>query len=181
MKTKAEINEQRRKRRVYNKIKNALNNNNFKCLFLTMTFKDSILNNTSAKSRERYIKDYLNKETAFYILNKDYGKTTQREHYHAFIIVSYLNVKDVEKHLKQYVYRLNFYAYKYGNIKADFIASRYKTKDKAIIERVSNHFFKDSTNKSRIIASRKKPTKEQEISRLKRLYDDEIKHKKKRR
>lgn len=53
--------------------------------FLTLTFRDDILANTSEKTRRRYVSRILKAIGYKYVANIDYGKTTEREHYHAII------------------------------------------------------------------------------------------------
>lgn len=178
MEATKEQNQARAKRRLYNKIKKALNC--YRCQFLTLSFSDEILNRTSEATRERYIRNFLKRETAYYIANKDYGKKNKREHYHAFIIASTLKSTEIkERHLRAIKNQINCRAYKLGNISARFIATRYhfkgETEHETTALNITNHFYKDTTQESRIITSRNIPSKAEQIDRIKRLYDDKIK------
>ena len=55
------------------------------CIFLTLTFKDDILNNTSRETRRRYVTRFLKSQSDWYVANIDYGSLNHREHYHAVI------------------------------------------------------------------------------------------------
>lgn len=170
---------QRQFKRLYLKIKKLLNTYMFKCIFLTMSFNESILKTTNEQTRERYIKQFLRTETAVYICNKDYGKKGNREHYHALIITSTLNKNDF-KDLESYKQNkmINLKAYKYGNIKADFIGIKYRPKNDIDFNitalNITKHFYKDTAKQSRIITSRKPPTKINQIRRLER-YKESLK------
>lgn len=52
----------------------------------TFTFTDVVLEYHSAESRERYVKDFLNKYCFDWYANLDFGDQTHREHYHAVVI-----------------------------------------------------------------------------------------------
>ena len=105
------------------------------------------MENTNEKTRERYIKAYLNEQTSEYVLNRDYGKTTEREHYHA--IAKPKNQKGL----------ICYSAYKYGHIKAEKInqLKRFTRNNKSIKEIANDlliHATKSSTKNARIIYSR---------------------------
>lgn len=166
----------RRKRRIYNKINKALNN--YRCLFLTITFKDLTLSKTNETTRERYIKDYLSKETAYYIANKDYGTLNEREHYHAFIVATTLKKEDLNyriEEIEKHKNKINLKAWPYGSIRADFISTRFVIKGdknyKLASKKIAEHFFKETTKKSRIIQSRKIPNSTEQKERIYRLIN----------
>lgn len=69
------------------------------CYFLTLTFSDYCLDSCSEKTRRRYVTRFLSGLNAFYIANIDYGSRTEREHYHAFVVLE--NELDVYKTVKQ--------------------------------------------------------------------------------
>lgn len=59
----------------------------YKSLYLaSFTFTDDVLNNTSACTRKKYISDFLKDNTLDYFACIDFGKMTQREHYHALLV-----------------------------------------------------------------------------------------------
>lgn len=126
-------------KRVYFMLKNY-------CLFLTFTFNDETLKRTNQKTRLRYIKTFLNEQAKRYILNCDYGRLNDREHYHAII-----NPK-----CKGMIY---FKPYKYGRINAIKInkLKRYKKNNKTLEEIATdlmNHTIKDTTKNTKVIYSR---------------------------
>lgn len=55
------------------------------CFFGTLTFTDEVLEKTSPATRRQYVSRYLSAISSRYIANIDFGKNTDREHYH-FII-----------------------------------------------------------------------------------------------
>lgn len=105
-----------------------------KCLFLTITFKDSVLSKTSMQTRRRYVSRYLKSVSDNYVANIDFGKTNGREHYHAIVkIVGELNYADWQK--------------KYGAINGRVIKNNETDAIRTIkyINKLTNHSFKDST------------------------------------
>ena len=58
----------------------------FECLYLlSLTFSDEILSSTSAETRQRYVRRWLNDNTVDYFACVDYGLENGREHYHAIV------------------------------------------------------------------------------------------------
>lgn len=77
----------RRKNRLEDKIEEIINSG--KAVFLTMTFKDEVINTTSPETRRRKIARYLKSQASKYVANIDFGQDdrfTKREHYHAVLI-----------------------------------------------------------------------------------------------
>ena len=134
----------KKRKRLYNRVLQMLKENS-DLLFLTFTFKESILKTTNEETRKRYIKSYLNEETSDYILNRDYGKTTEREHYHAIVKPRYATI--------------NYKRYKYGFIKGERLnqLKRFTDKNKSledVAESLTEHATKNSTKDNKIIYSR---------------------------
>ena len=176
MKTSEETKRRRQIAYLFHKIQDALIN--YRCSFLTLTFSDTTLERTSEETRERYIKNYLKRETAFYIVNKDYGSEKKREHYHAFIIPTTLRNEDIEnRHLRAIKYHIDFKAYKYGQIQAEYIGTKYQFKGERNYEMtaqyLAEHFYKYTAKNNRVIYSREIQPKEEQIKRLERLYKRE--------
>lgn len=136
-----------KKLRLFKRIKQILTKKNV--LFLTFTFNDKTLNKTTLKTRERYIKQFLNSQTSEYILNCDYGETgTKRQHFHA-VAVPLNHIKGV-----------NLKIYKYGRINAEYFkkSQRFKYLDRDLnkcAKVLLNHTIKPSTQNTRIIYSRR--------------------------
>lgn len=51
--------------------------------FVTLTFKSSVLDNTSDLTRRRYVTRALKDNSTYYVANIDFGDKKEREHYHA--------------------------------------------------------------------------------------------------
>lgn len=137
----------RPQRRLYKRILKMLETRN--AIFITMTFKDAFLEHTNAETRKRYIKAYLGREAKEYILNIDYGKLNNREHYHALVIA---NRTDAKINLKRYTF---------GNIKANFINLQWRRKNGAnTLEETAlylmQHTIKETTTKKVIYSRCKK-------------------------
>lgn len=152
--------EKKRLYRLKNRIYNMIKDNIFNCLFITFTFTNDILENTTEQTRLRYIKAYLNSQTNEYILNRDYGKTTEREHYHAIV-----KLKDSKL--------VNFKAYRYGQIRAERLNQLKRfTKNNKTIKEIANdlmiHATKQSTKGAKIIYSR---TTKPKNDILQEIYD----------
>lgn len=54
-------------------------------IFVTLTFSDDTLKNTSQATRRRYVARYLKSQCCNYAANIDYGSQNGREHYHAIV------------------------------------------------------------------------------------------------
>lgn len=133
----------KQKKRYIKRLKEMFKKDYYKVYFLTFTFTNKTLEKTNQKTRLRYIKDFLNKQASEYMLNLDYGKANNREHYHAIILSRYKVIL-----AKEYKYGvLRFYkchpTYNYVNAKYDSI------------DKLTNHAFKETTRESKIIYSRK--------------------------
>ena len=116
---------------------------NGECLFLTLTFNDETLNNTSADTRRQYVRKYLKRFKCSYVANIDFGKENGREHYHAVINTSRIELKD---------WRI------YGNINVERVRNNRielsKTRLSKYISKLSNHAIKETTKRSCLIYSR---------------------------
>lgn len=98
---------------INNHIEYLMKRQDYNLYFMTFTFNDEILKNTKQDTRKQKIRRLLNKITEDYILNIDYGKENEREHYHAVIAIlkekdnSYINEEKQTKNIiidKQYKY-----------------------------------------------------------------------------
>lgn len=90
MNNKAKI---QKKYRLKKAIKDIVINHYETSYFLTITFNETTLQNTTKEQRLKLVKNYLNNQTDKYILNCDYGAKNGREHYHALTIANdkYIN------------------------------------------------------------------------------------------
>lgn len=99
-------------------------------IFITLTFRNDVLKNTSYETRRRYVARYLKNNCDFYIANVDYGKKKEREHYHGLI----------NKSIDPTFWIKNYGACKFLRVyKNDYAAlSKYITK-------FTNHTLKETT------------------------------------
>ena len=97
----------RKRQRIIKKIYEMIKNG--KALFITMSFNDATMKKTNAETRKRYIKAYLNNETALYIANVDYGTKHGREHYHAIALTNTLKSVSKDRDLLSYLSTTTLY------------------------------------------------------------------------
>lgn len=113
------------------------------CLFLTLTFNDNTLNQTSADTRRQYVRKYLKQFNCSYVANIDFGKDNGREHYHAVINSSHIDLS---------LWR------SYGNINVERVRNKSielsKTRLAKYISKLSNHAVKETTKRCCLIYSR---------------------------
>lgn len=111
------------------------------CLFLTLTFTDLTLNNTSEATRKKYVKNYLKSVSDYYVANIDYGGQNGREHYHAIVVADKVDYSTWHT---------------YGAIKGEKV----RLNDESVarlpkyINKLTNHAIKDTTKHVSIIYSR---------------------------
>lgn len=96
------------------------------CLFLTLTFTDEVIANTSQETRRKYVRRYLKKYSAIYVANIDYGSANEREHYHALALGGRFDYKAWHK---------------YGAIKGEKVRT-----DKSDLTRTSKYIAKLSSH-----------------------------------
>ncbi len=109
------------------------------CIFLTLTFTDEVLINTSPQTRRRYVSRFLNSLNCVYVANKDFGENKGREHYHAI----------VEKDFVDYS------SWTYGSVNGQKVrSSADNVKLAKYISKLTNHSIKATTQRSALIYSR---------------------------
>lgn len=117
--------------------------NKGKCIFLTLTFNDLTLANTTAKERRVAVVRYLKTFKTDYLANIDFGANNHREHYHALIVADKVNYSKWNK---------------YGNINGQKVRLKDidndKTKLSKYIAKLSNHAIKETTKRNALIYSR---------------------------
>lgn len=140
------INDARRKQtsKIKKHINYLLNDDNLIVFFLTLTFDDKALE-LKPSTRKKYITRILN-NFADYILNIDYGKENEREHYHAVIAVK-KNSKDIYKirengHIHTKSHTLDKYNMGYYDIKKIGTKEDDKTKVAKYITKLTLHSVK---------------------------------------
>lgn len=128
-----------RHKRLKNRLKNMLKKG--QCIFLTLTFTDEVLHNTSAATRKKYVVRTLKRITDDYVANIDFGKNTDREHYHAVIRSDFYDQKD----------------WPYGFSKGKPII--YKTEDPQAVTnyliKLTNHALKETCRRAQVIYSKR--------------------------
>lgn len=115
--------------------------------FCTFTFDEDYINKCDRTKRD-LIKDVLSDKDFLYMMNVDYGKKTEREHYHVILGTDYDIDLDSFIH---YYYPCHCNAKLINRCEDDLIRlSKY-------INKLSNHCIKDSTKKKKMYFSFKLP------------------------
>lgn len=110
--------------------------------FCTFTFSDKYINKSERTKRD-VIKDVLNTHDFKYILNIDYGKTTQRQHFHCILATNMdMDVNQFFQSFYKGGYSLSIPCKK----GVDDLTRLTKYIDKLV-----NHCIKSTTNKQRIV------------------------------
>ena len=116
-----------------------------KSFFITLTFKDNVLNSTSEETRKRYVTRYL-KQYNCYVANVDYGEKNGREHYHAVVGLR----GDVDK-INEY------WEKKYGFVCVEPINVKQENNDVKLakyVAKLSNHAIKETNKRKAVMYSR---------------------------
>ena len=113
------------------------------CSFLTLTFKDDVLNSTSEETRRRYVSRFLKSISTDYVANIDWGKQNGREHYHAVISGIDFDMSDWDQY--------GFSDSRTIGRKDDKCTS---SKISKYLYKLSNHAKKETTRRKKIIYSR---------------------------
>lgn len=127
---------------VKRKIKQIVNSD--KGLFLTLTFRDDVLESTSEKTRRTYVFRFCKKYGYGYVANQDFGKETNREHYHVVIFPKEELSKDI-------------WEYGFMDIKPITCSSDDLVRVSKYVSKMTYHAVKDTASINRIIYSRNNP------------------------
>lgn len=112
---------------------------NSDCIFLTLTFTNKTLESTSATTRRRYVRAYLNSLGCYFLGNIDFGERNHREHYHALVQASEIDYSAWHK---------------FGAIKGKKCNIDSSSKDiTRYICKLSNHSIKTSTSNKRVLCN----------------------------
>lgn len=105
-----------------------------KALFLTHTFRDSVLKSTSVKTRRVYIQRFLSQFNVPAVANIDFGSKKHREHYHSIIAIDKVNPQ----------------LYRYGNLDIVRITINENSlkKTSTYLTKLTYHALKQSTRKA---------------------------------
>jgi hypothetical protein len=131
-----------------------------RCYFVTLTFSDEVLSKTSSRDRRIKVTRFLKSISKQYVGNVDYGKTTEREHYHAIILSEQLD--NIQYHyFNQYGWvcdaceqfamwsNIGFYTIKSCNKDENDIK-----KLASYVTKLTNHAIKETTKRNALIYSR---------------------------
>lgn len=126
-----------RKKRLETRIGNMLKKGT--CLFVTLTFTDSVLQTTSFETRRRYISRFFKTLNCQYVANVDFGKENGREHYHAITLCDHIDNK----------------LYNYGAINFKKIKQTSDVVKLAkYVSKLANHAIKETTRRNALLYSR---------------------------
>ena len=110
------------------------------CVFFTLTFNDNTLNNTSDKTRRKYVSKFLKSISYNYIANIDFGDENNREHYHGICL---LNEPD----------KINLWKYGFSNVQTINNDLNDVGKLSHYIIKLGKHFQKESVKRNYVIYS----------------------------
>lgn len=134
---KIDHNKYKRTTRLRNRVSSLIKSG--QAYFITLTFRDDVLDNTNEDTRRKYVRRFLKQNCSEYVANIDYGKTTEREHYHA------ITNCDIEN-----------WPYGFSNSKAIAPNLESETKLPMYITKLTHHALKKTVKGSSLIYSRKK-------------------------
>lgn len=110
------------------------------CSFITLTFNNEVFKTTSIETRRRYVARWCKSFGVPYVANIDYGKHTDREHYHCVLgcvpscktwSYGFIDIESIKKTNKNNVVCLSKY-----------------------VAKLSNHAIKETTKRSVLLYSR---------------------------
>ena len=113
--------------------------NSGECSFLTLTFTNDTLSKTEPKERRVLVSRFLKQNSARYVANIDFGSKNGREHYHALILGSNVDLNAWRKH---------------GAINIQKVHISNKDALAKYISKLTNHAIKETTKRSALIYSR---------------------------
>ena len=111
------------------------------CIWLTLTFNDNTLAKTTQEKRRRLVRDYLKHISPFYVANIDFGKENEREHYHAVVVGSYVDMNLWKKYGFAYTERIK------NHLTTSVKLSKY-------VSKLTNHAIKETTKRAVYVYSR---------------------------
>lgn len=134
---KIDHNKYKRTTRLRNRVSSLIKSG--KAYFITLTFTDEVLSTTDEAKRRLLVVRFLKQHSSEYVANIDYGKTTEREHYHA------ITNCDIEK-------------WPYGYYLSKAIAPNLESETRLpmYITKLTHHALKKTVRGSSLIYSRKK-------------------------
>lgn len=109
-----------------------------KCKFITITFRNDVLESTSKDTRRQYVRRWL-QQYGYYIANIDFGSHTEREHYHAIILADYIP---------------KTWQHGFIDIKTARTKNASNVRLAKYISKLTNHAIKETTKQQRLIYSK---------------------------
>lgn len=140
------ISDSQRRKRLTKRLKEMFSRG--ECVFLTLTFRDDVLESTSFETRRRYVTRYLQSQSTDFVANVDFGGKNGREHYHCVVLTSRVDCKP--------------WVDSYGGTKVKKILTSDKSARKlsSYITKLVGHAYKASTTSSfSLVYSRSKKEK----------------------
>lgn len=112
------------------------------CIWLTLTFSEEVLNSTTLETRRKYVQRYLKSQSDYYLANIDFGKNTEREHYHAIVVSDFINKSE-------WIYGFTWTERIKNHVDSEKKLAKYTSK-------LTNHAIKETTKRQCYIYSRSK-------------------------
>lgn len=138
----------KRTKRLKDKISKYLENEN--AIFLTLTFKPDVLENTTPQTRRDYVRKFLKSQCKYYVANIDFGKLNEREHYHAVVVP--LNEKIDGKSYREKCGSIDFEKVWHKVDENDYQNTAKRLSK--YVNKLTNHAVKETTRQNRILYSR---------------------------
>lgn len=126
----------KRKIRLNSRVKKILDNG--QCYFLTFTFDNNSMNNTSYETKRKYLTRWLKANTMLYVANEDYGSKNHRLHFHAIVRSDYIDAT----------------TWQCGALNYEIIHTPNEKKLASYIAKLANHTIKATNKRSVLIYSR---------------------------
>lgn len=127
----------------YNRLVKGWIKEGLQVVFITLTISDEHINK-DFKTIRRYINNYLNDVCVDYIANDDYGKSTNRLHYHAIAILKDQSILKKSIIDKKHIQHYNLIGYNYGHSDAQMVIKGDAENVTAYINKLSQHALKST-------------------------------------
>lgn len=109
------------------------------CIFVTLTFTDEVLENTSTDTRKQYVRKFFKSCSKYYVGNIDFGNLHDREHYHGIVVCKSVDMS----------------RWKYGFVYCERIKTNSnRLKLAKYVSKLANHAVKETCKRNHIIYSR---------------------------
>ena len=138
----------KRTKRLKDRISMYLENEN--AIFLTLTFRPDVLENTTPQTRRDYVRKFLKSQCKYYVANIDFGKLNEREHYHAVVVPIFEKINGE-------TYRKKCGSIDFERVWHKVDESDYENTSKRLakyVNKLTNHAIKETTHQNRVIYSK---------------------------